>query len=567
MRAPACGWGRAVRVLVADDNHDLADGIASVLRQRGATPTVCGTGTDAERLLRENEFDVLLLDLKLPGRSGLDVLSTLKGLKRRPRTLVMTGYDAPDRVARALMDGAEKVLRKPFPMPTLLSSLGLDSGGGHEAPERARVVMLGGSPGERAALSRLLTLDLFEDEDLLRESVAEHLYDAAVVARSGHGLDDLCDDLHHLDPNLAVLRRADARAVLDGADRTRRRRRQEYEATALWTLVEEAPFAALIAGGGDLRLRRWNRAAERLLGYRPDELGGLCLPDIEAEGNELARTARRCAVGGDDERLRVQVRLRGGERRPVRCDVVALQSTGEVGLWIVDDPVVASHREALTLLGSTAAGVAHEVRNALAGVSSSLTVLEGRFDAGSEPALIVRKVVDRVRRASEVMNDLLDFARPLVLRPQPVPARILIHSVAELLREASGPGHRVIEDVEDPTLRVLVDPARMQMVLLNLGNNALQAMGEHGTVRLSCHAAPGGVEFGVEDDGPGVPEPVRERIFEPFYTTRSQGSGLGLANVRKVVQAHGGAISVEDARPGARFVLRLPPRPPEESSA
>lgn len=553
-----------MRVLVADDNVDLADGIASVLRGRGASVAVCYTGTEAERLLAAERWDLLLLDLKLPGRSGLDVLRSMKALPSRPRTVVMTGYDAPDRVARALVEGAERVLRKPFPMQTLLGSLGLGAHSGPDAVDRARVVMLGGSQEERQVLQRLLSVESFDERDLLREAVAEHLYDAAVVADQSSAAEELCEDLHHLDPNLSVVRRADPRAVLDGAERTRLRRTQELVGASLSGLVDEAPAALLVAGGPDLSLRRWNRQAAHLLGYRPDELALLEVAELEAEGSALSRTARRAAAGEQPPPQPFVLRLRGGEHKAVRCQFVALPATGEVGLWLTDPVGWIGHQDALQLLGATAAGVAHEVRNTLAGVGSSMAVLEGRFEAESEAARIVRKVVDRVRRATEVMNDLLDFARPLVLRPQPVPGRLLVHSAAEQLREGAPAGIRIVEDVPDATQRVLVDPARLQLALLNLGNNAIQAMGERGELRISCRAVPGGVEFVVSDDGPGVAEAVRGRIFEPFFTTRSQGSGLGLANVRKVVQAHGGEVRVEDARPGARFVVRLPSRPPEE---
>ena len=114
----------------------------------------------------------------------------------------------------------------------------------------------------------------------------------------------------------------------------------------------------------------------------------------------------------------------------------------------------------------------------------------------------------------------------------------------------------------NPGLRILVDPVRLQMALINLGNNAVQAMGDGpGTLTLSCAREGESVVLCVDDDGPGVPVPVRARIFDPFFTTRARGSGLGLANVRKLVEAHGGTIALLDRQPGAHFEIRLPRRP------
>jgi signal transduction histidine kinase len=104
-----------------------------------------------------------------------------------------------------------------------------------------------------------------------------------------------------------------------------------------------------------------------------------------------------------------------------------------------------------------------------------------------------------------------------------------------------------------------LDRAMVQRVVLNLLLNAVQAMDGAGTATLSCTSTDGWTEIAVTDTGPGIPPDLRERIFEPFYTTKARGSGLGLAIARQVAESHGGTLVVTSgATGGARFVLRLP---------
>ncbi len=215
------------------------------------------------------------------------------------------------------------------------------------------------------------------------------------------------------------------------------------------------------------------------------------------------------------------------------------------------------------MLGATAAGVAHEMRNTLAGVSSSLEILQHRIADGTPAASVLTRIRERTARASEVMSDLLAFARPLHLRLKTLPARMLLMSAADRIRERAPSGITVDVHIPDPTLRIRVDPVSIQMALVDLGANSINALPGQGSVTLSCDRTTESVCIRVADNGPGVPDSIAPEIFDPFFTTRAQGSGLGLANVRKAIEAHGGTVELEDLSPGAHFLIRLPPRPPE----
>lgn len=563
-----------MRVLIADDNVDLAESIASVLRSRGTDTRVCEDGGEAISVALEWLPDVLLVDLKLPVRSGLDVIEALRG-KPVGRVIAMTGYDRPENIDAAERLGAESVLRKPFSMPALIQSLGLeDQTLIEDHLEDCRIAVISDDPRVLDRLDTPCVADHFLDPDQIRSAVGENEYDAVLLLRP-ELVTELTTDLALLDPDVAVVPTTNLVLLESAVRQTRLRREAAQELEVFRTVARDAPGALLIVDQEPPQLRFWNGAFQHLVGYRDDEL----------EGGSLARIEENLDVGGlhglvaqaraTDEPAAgvVPVRMRGGAIRPLSVRAILSNARGNPGgpvaLTLTRTKDERGHEQALQMLGMTAAGVAHEMRNTLAGVGNSLTILQSRLGDDSNAGEVVSRVLARIARAGEVMNDLLDFARPVTLRLMPAPARLVLEAAAEQIADGSPPHITVATQLDDKRLRILVDPVRLQMALLNLGNNAVQAMGDTpGTISLSCRRQGDEVLICVADTGPGVPLPLRARIFDPFFTTRARGSGLGLANVRKLVEAHGGSIRLLDGPTGAHFEIRLPRRPvlPGESS-
>lgn len=218
----------------------------------------------------------------------------------------------------------------------------------------------------------------------------------------------------------------------------------------------------------------------------------------------------------------------------------------------------------LAALGRMSAGLAHEIRNPLAGVKGAAQYLEGEsLPADSKEMLQV--IIDEVDRLDIVVSQFLDYARPfeLQLRPEHVNA-IVAHSLT-LLRASGVPeGIEVVEDLAGDLPRVQLDAARLSQVLLNLLQNALQAMPQGGTLtvrtrsRLSRSGEPE-VEIAVADTGVGIARDDLDHLFIPFFTTKREGTGLGLPICERLVEAHGGEIDVS-SRPGrgSSFLVRLP---------
>jgi len=337
-----------------------------------------------------------------------------------------------------------------------------------------------------------------------------------------------------------------------------------------------------------------NRAARELLGLGPRAVAGRpgravlrsAIPDEDLFAPAL-RGRRR-----ETETLLVAAR---GEEIPARIAVVPLGGAGGAAAVITDLTTTRRleqalrRRERLTVMGQLSAGVAHEVRNPLAGISSSAQVLLGRFEPRDERTRFVKAILDEVGRLDRIVTRLLQFARP----EEPRLRRASLADAVRRLLEASGDwlaeSGIAVETALPPDLpEVWFDPDLIHQVLLNLVSNSVQAMPKGGKLRLEVRAltrrgvtrgagrrqddlAGAGasvvrrgppqrvVQARVTDSGQGIAKETQARMFDPFFTTKPAGTGLGLSICQSIVQEHGGTIHVA-SRPGhgTTVILELP---------
>ena len=224
----------------------------------------------------------------------------------------------------------------------------------------------------------------------------------------------------------------------------------------------------------------------------------------------------------------------------------------------------------LSALGEMAAGIAHEVRNPLAAIQlyasmivQDLDALDGEF---GEPLRCASQIASAVRGLDGIVGDVLSFAREV--EPKPAPLTVtdvydrVISAHLPAIESAAVAVNRIY--IDTPDLIVAADPDLLHRALLNLVRNAVDAMSQTEAPRiltLGAREVEDGLSLSVRDTGPGIDRDTVDRLFNPFFTTRATGTGLGLAIVHRIIDAHGGTVSVTDnpdAEHGAAFELCLP---------
>lgn len=201
----------------------------------------------------------------------------------------------------------------------------------------------------------------------------------------------------------------------------------------------------------------------------------------------------------------------------------------------------------LVALGKMAAGVAHEVRNPLSSIKGFATLLGSRFPEESEEGEASRLLINEVERLNRSITELLTYARPLPLAVAEIEIEPFIEASLKLIQsDATELGVAVRHEISLAQKLVRLDKDRFNQVLLNLYLNSLQAMEHGGELQVSVQEGtrPGTVEIQVRDTGCGISEDTLERVMDPYFTTKPEGTGLGLAMVYKIIDEHGGTIKI-----------------------
>ncbi len=249
-----------------------------------------------------------------------------------------------------------------------------------------------------------------------------------------------------------------------------------------------------------------------------------------------------------------ETRRRGHRALDKICDVelaIMLETYRE------DSNATLKKVERLATVGQVAASIGHELRNPLAVMQTSLILLGRRVPDEPKVQRHLKKLDDQIGLCSAIISDLLELARD---RPPDRRPSDLCALVEEALTVVPRPDAVEISLSMPPSLEpISVDPGQLRQLVVNLVLNAVQAVGPVGEVEIRVAERDDGVALCVEDSGPGIPEDVGRRLFEPLFTTRSTGTGLGLALCRRVTEKQGGTINAANREGGgARFVFVLP---------
>ena len=225
--------------------------------------------------------------------------------------------------------------------------------------------------------------------------------------------------------------------------------------------------------------------------------------------------------------------------------------------------------EHLATMGELAAGVAHEIRNPLAGIAGAIEIITKDFPKDHPDREVMEDLRQEVRRIEKVLNDMLAYARPKPPQFGRADLKEIFARTLHLARQQTGARHVEFSVQVPPDLPAFrMDSEQLHQVLLNLVLNGVQAIEGEGKLTIAAKVnATGGpgqadlVEISVSDTGAGIPPESLERIFRPFFTTKRGGTGLGLSLCRRIIRQHGGALTVESKLgKGSRFIIRLPMR-------
>jgi PAS domain S-box-containing protein len=370
-------------------------------------------------------------------------------------------------------------------------------------------------------------------------------------------------------------------AVVVWRDITERKRAEEavrHERDFAESLIDTAQAIVLLLDPSG-RVVRFNQFFEEISGYRLAEVQGKDWIDffIPERDRGAVRDLFHKALGGEATRGNVNTLVtREGTEREVSWWDKTLKDDGgaTIGLLAVGHDVTELKRaqekalqsERLAAIGQMMTGLAHESGNALARSQSCLEMLA--WEVEDRPAAL--DLIQRIQKAQDHLKQLYEevrgYAAPLKLEREVCDLSVVWRQAWEnLALQRRGRDAALSADVAGQDLRCAIDPFRLEQVFRNMLENSLAACAD--PVRVAIHAGAAeidgqeAVRVSVRDNGPGLNPEQRQRIFEPFFTSKTKGTGLGMAIAKRIVEAHGGRISVGAGMGGAEILITLPREP------
>ena len=379
------------------------------------------------------------------------------------------------------------------------------------------------------------------------------------------------DDLSHLESIAPSVAAALETALLH----MDLRRNERFTSSVL-----ESMNSGLVAVGLDGRIMMFNRMAEGLTGWSAEDAVGKSLDEVLPERGRKSHILETLDTGSEFMRAETTIGLRDGRELPVSLATFLIigddsNLIGAVGTFVdltalkmMEEKVRQLDR--LATLGKFTSAVAHEIRNPLAGIAAGAQYIAKGIPPGDSQQENIKFVMDEIKRLNRIISDLFNITHPQqpLLHPQRVEP-IIERSIRTVEDEAGAREVGIELDLADDLPTVEIDADQIEQVFINLIKNGIDAAGQNGSVRVAAARTGDGAEgkdgkrgsclqISVRDSGPGIKEEDKARIFEPFFSTKEGGTGLGLYVSHGIVERHGGTISVNTGRGGTTFRVRLP---------
>ena len=315
-----------------------------------------------------------------------------------------------------------------------------------------------------------------------------------------------------------------------------------------------------------------NEAAAAMHGFTTNELMGLNIirdldaPSAEKKTQELIKRI----LNGEWIKAELEHQKKDGTVFPVEISAGLLEIGTHKYILVFDRDITERKRteetlqrtEQIKICGEMAVGMAHEIKNPLAGIKVSIEVLLEELDLEESDREVLVKVISEIRRLELLIKALLNFAKP----PKPQFSLVDLNGILETaasfsLKNPSCSPIKALKDYDRHLPETMADPMQLQQVFMNLILNAAEAMPGGGTLELktSYDASSNALRIMISDTGEGIADEMKEKIFQPFFTTKSKGTGLGLAISKRLIEQHGGSIIADSNHPkGTIFRISFP---------
>jgi PAS domain S-box-containing protein len=509
------------KVLIIDDEPSIRLTLAEFLKREGFETLVAADAAQGSALF-DSRVDVAVVDVNLPGRSGIDLLREFSGREPHVPIIMITGEPDVSHLPEIVRSGAYDFIAKPVLKDVITRAVA-------RAVEKKRL-------GEEK-------LRLEREVKLHAEGLERRVEQRTAELAEAHSFLNL---------------------VLDSST--------EY---------------AIVAIDMERRVTLFNRGAELLFGYtaaevlgrRPSEL----FVDVERYGRDVLSSSLREADTAGHFQTELRLHRKDGTELPASVALTPIIGGRQLGHLCVMRDLTAereaeealhrmqarlAHHEKIAALGRVAAQVAHEVKNPLAGLLLFSMHLRKKLTGlvGDDELQLADRVVETINHLTNTVNQIMNFASPMSLALRDVDLNLVITNVLQLLEpQLASAGIEWRLDLQDGGLGARLDESALRSALTNLFLNALQAMSGGGRLSVTTRRAADSLRVEVADTGVGMTGEQLRNVFEAFYTTKSQGLGLGMPYAKKVVEQHGGRISVESrAGEGTTVRIYLPAAPAEE---
>jgi signal transduction histidine kinase/DNA-binding response OmpR family regulator len=556
------------RILIIDDDEAICRSLMLIFETQGYEAETAGTGREALEKARGGGFNVALLDIRLPDMEGTELLTPLKETTPDMAVILVTGYASLESAVQALNEGASAYITKPLNLDEVMANV-------REAFEKQQ---------------------LLREKRQAEEALRQRNYELALLHRASQMLAstlDLDQVLTTIVGEVYLLLNVVSCSVWLIDQKThelvcRQAAGSRSEVVRGWRLAPGQGIAGGVSRSGeslvvpDTRVdKRHFKGVQQTTGVELRSI--LCVPlllkeevigVLEVLDKEVDRfrpahlrvaeaLAASAAIAVQNARLFDSAQRELAERRRAeealkeyseRLEEMVEQRTKELR----DAQEQLIHAERLAAIGQLGASVGHELRNPLGVIKNSTYYINMKLGDADEKVKKHLKIMEReIATSNKIINDLLSFARDR----KPTLQRTQINTVVEdaLSRTAVPDEVAVITELEEYLPSLMADSDQIGQVFINLILNAAQAMSTGGKLEIATKAENGFIVTEFKDNGCGIPDENLRRLFEPLFTTKAKGIGLGLAVSKQLIEAHEGTIEVESqVGKGTTFRVKLP---------